>query len=238
MPDPDNPQSFNRYSYVLNSALNHTDPSGHCPDPVANGYEGSAEIICVAWFIPTTQSRVPFGPDYIGDARDFSMNSDEDASRAWAWIDANTGDLIRSEIHETCNTWGQCAGPIDDEGLYKNVIDPELQEDGSIKLTYSILCAGLRCAGAPGPDGEITFIRNDDGSFTSKGNINSFPNVEAYHFRDVNDPPDTLFRHRFVSQEELDADVTYFGTSTLGMLGVNQFEWDYSHKYKARIGGY
>ena len=201
VPDPDNPQSFNRYSYVLNSALNHTDPSGHCPDPVSNGYEGSA-------------------------------------SRAWAWIDANTGDLIRSEIHETCNTWGQCAGPIDDEGLYKNVIDPELQEDGSIKLTYSILCAGLRCAGAPGPDGEITFIRNDDGSFTSKGNINSFPNVEAYHFRDINDPPDTLFRHRFVSQEELDADVTYFGTSTLGMLGVNQFEWDYSHKYKARIGGY
>ena len=29
VPDPANPQSFNRYSYVLNSPLNFTDPSGH-----------------------------------------------------------------------------------------------------------------------------------------------------------------------------------------------------------------
>ena len=31
VPDPANPQSFNRYSYVLNSPLNFTDPSGHNP---------------------------------------------------------------------------------------------------------------------------------------------------------------------------------------------------------------
>ena len=30
VPDPTNPQSFNRYSYVRNSPLNFTDPSGHC----------------------------------------------------------------------------------------------------------------------------------------------------------------------------------------------------------------
>ena len=29
VPDPTNPQSFNRYSYVLNSPPNFTDPSGH-----------------------------------------------------------------------------------------------------------------------------------------------------------------------------------------------------------------
>ncbi len=29
IPNPTNPQSFNRYSYVLNSPLNFTDPSGH-----------------------------------------------------------------------------------------------------------------------------------------------------------------------------------------------------------------
>lgn len=30
MPSPGDPQSFNRYSYVLNSPLRYTDPSGHC----------------------------------------------------------------------------------------------------------------------------------------------------------------------------------------------------------------
>ncbi len=41
VPDPANPQAFNRYSYVLNSPLNFTDPSGH---RVSDGcdYEGCA----------------------------------------------------------------------------------------------------------------------------------------------------------------------------------------------------
>jgi len=30
IPDPANPQAFNRYSYVENRALNYIDPSGHC----------------------------------------------------------------------------------------------------------------------------------------------------------------------------------------------------------------
>jgi hypothetical protein len=35
VPEPGNPQALNRYSYVYNSPLNYTDPSGHaatCPD--------------------------------------------------------------------------------------------------------------------------------------------------------------------------------------------------------------
>jgi RHS repeat-associated protein len=36
IPDRSNPQSRNRYSYVLNNPLKYTDPSGHC-------YEGSGE---------------------------------------------------------------------------------------------------------------------------------------------------------------------------------------------------
>ena len=31
VPDPANPQSFNRFSYVFNQPLIYTDPSGHCP---------------------------------------------------------------------------------------------------------------------------------------------------------------------------------------------------------------
>ena len=30
VPDPSNPQSLNRYSYVLNNPLRYTDPTGHC----------------------------------------------------------------------------------------------------------------------------------------------------------------------------------------------------------------
>ncbi len=41
MPDPGNPQSFNRYSYVNNSPVNYTDPTGHC----LNSYDaGSADL--------------------------------------------------------------------------------------------------------------------------------------------------------------------------------------------------
>jgi RHS repeat-associated protein len=30
VPDPANPQTFNRYSYVLNNPVRYTDPTGHC----------------------------------------------------------------------------------------------------------------------------------------------------------------------------------------------------------------
>ncbi len=39
IPDPANPQSFNRYSYVLNRSVNFTDPSGHLPSDGCD-YEG------------------------------------------------------------------------------------------------------------------------------------------------------------------------------------------------------
>lgn len=36
VPEPGNPQSFNRYSYVLNSPTNYTDPSGFCAGDPSN----------------------------------------------------------------------------------------------------------------------------------------------------------------------------------------------------------
>ncbi|MBL1131640.1 MAG: hypothetical protein D8M54_24545, partial [Chloroflexi bacterium] len=37
IPNPANPQSYNRYSYVLNRALNFTDPTGHIETPFTEG---------------------------------------------------------------------------------------------------------------------------------------------------------------------------------------------------------
>ena len=34
VPAPQNPQSFNRYAYVLNSPTNFSDPTGHCPNKI------------------------------------------------------------------------------------------------------------------------------------------------------------------------------------------------------------
>jgi len=45
IPDPGNPQSFNRYSYVLNNPLRYTDPSGHVPDDTVNqGMKEAQEV--------------------------------------------------------------------------------------------------------------------------------------------------------------------------------------------------
>jgi len=41
VPQPDNPQALNRYSYVLNNPLRHTDPTGHAP---------TAAVIPPGWF--------------------------------------------------------------------------------------------------------------------------------------------------------------------------------------------
>jgi RHS repeat-associated protein len=37
VPEPGNPQSFNRFAYVYNNPLKYTDPSGHCPVCVVVG---------------------------------------------------------------------------------------------------------------------------------------------------------------------------------------------------------
>lgn len=76
VPDPGNPQSLNRYSYVLNNALKYTDPTGHAYD--AGGAagpsctDGSASYMActypeshplAGYWIGTTQAEADAGWD-------------------------------------------------------------------------------------------------------------------------------------------------------------------------------
>jgi RHS repeat-associated protein len=74
VPNPTNPQSFNRYSYVRNSPLNLTDPTGHqdiaCETNTCGGGGGSAQVIPEPSSPPT-----PLGPpmnDYYLSGSNFS----------------------------------------------------------------------------------------------------------------------------------------------------------------------
>ena len=48
VPEPANPQSYNRYSYALNSPTNYTDPTGHCTSNYDTGSQ-EMETCLSAW---------------------------------------------------------------------------------------------------------------------------------------------------------------------------------------------
>ncbi|MCA9934984.1 MAG: peptidoglycan DD-metalloendopeptidase family protein, partial [Anaerolineales bacterium] len=60
VPDPANPQSYNRYSYVLNRVLNFTDPTGHRECGAFDGCSGEA---LPALPLPTAHLPPYFIPD-------------------------------------------------------------------------------------------------------------------------------------------------------------------------------
>ncbi len=52
VPEPENPQSYNRYSYVLNSPLSYTDPTGHLNQQEIHDYFGFDtydEMLLAGW---------------------------------------------------------------------------------------------------------------------------------------------------------------------------------------------
>jgi hypothetical protein len=71
VPEPGNPQSLNRYAYVLNNPLRYVDPSGHAVDP--GGAAGGVAQKQLPWYAPIV----------IG------------AAEVWWWADANFGSFAR-----------------------------------------------------------------------------------------------------------------------------------------------
>ncbi len=70
VPDPANPQSLNRYSYVLNNPIMYTDPSGHgC---VGNNDDGD----CVEWEMENSQDYPKFKLNEIQVKRDISETNE------------------------------------------------------------------------------------------------------------------------------------------------------------------
>jgi len=186
--------------YGLGNPVRNVDPSGHCPAP--SGEYAEANIICLAGFIPTATSTG--WPPQLGDPvyfksddRGFSSNSPKDASRFWMWIDADTGSIVGQAINPTQRATGPNGTPVGPEyparsepwdttfeNLFRgyNSIKPKFGDDGSITISYNIVCSDPLCNNIMAPNGSITFRPNSSGSFDVSGNVNPFPNLEAYHW--------------------------------------------------------
>lgn len=236
VPDPSNPQAYNKYTYVYNSPLNLVDPDGHCPAPTTeNGYEGNGNIICIAAFIPTKYSQGPLGLKFLGDDRWFSSNSGLDESRFWAWIDVDTGEIVGSFIHPTVTEYeseiladlfgGECEANQCTHGQpdFTFKIAVTLTPEGIIIFEYSVLCSHPTCYLGPGLDGIIAFVPNGNGSYDAIGLTEPFPNLEAYYW-EQGELQDTLFNINNFSQEELDNDILNL-ESSYGMYGPLEY-WD------------
>jgi RHS repeat-associated protein len=83
VPDPTNPQQYNRYSYVLNNALKYTDPSGHsCYNPSMGGpcilSDGTGN----------NMSRLP-RPLYQGKNSIVSFSPIEQVPNGWRTVQVN-----------------------------------------------------------------------------------------------------------------------------------------------------
>jgi RHS repeat-associated protein len=230
VPDFANPRSLNPYAYAFNNPSNLTDPEGLCPAPLPeNGYYGDGGVICFAGFIPTAYSEGPFGLVFEGDDRWFTPNGSEEDSRAWFWIDVDTGDVIRYFVHPTTavndlpeifgRQGGQCNGrrctyPQPEWRTW--YVSTLLEESGIILFSYSFFCSHPLCYALPGPEGSLIFIPGDR-SFYASGIAEEFPNLEAYYWENGTFK-NTIFQINNYTEAELNADMGSLATA-MNMYG-------------------
>ncbi len=223
VPDPTNLLDYNRYSYVRGNPLKYTDPTGHCPKPP----EEYANAICIAGFIPTKESQgFPGGwIIYQADDRNFSSDSTGQSSRFYLWVDADSGEFIgdpKENVHSTVQLFPEqewLGGGVHEPRDSHNNFTIKQFEDGTIYVTYSVVCAGPGCLVAPGPEGELYFQPNHSGTYDVAASVERFPNLEGYHWKKGELQGDSLFQVQNFSQQELSNDLVLFET------GMKMFDW-------------
>ena len=98
IPNPVNPQAFNRFSYTYNNPLNYTDPSGHDPANCADG-----DVYCVAQYYGYQPDWSKFSSDPFQDVLNYTLyllgktkDSNANYTDADALIDILTYSLNRA----------------------------------------------------------------------------------------------------------------------------------------------
>jgi len=182
VPQPGNPQSYNRYSYSLNNPIKYIDQDGHCPRPA----ESTSSVICMALFIEP--STVQAGPLTVhGDGRSFQSDSDPGASRGYIWIDIESGEWETHMNPSGYATPGHQFAPVPNSFVYfepseSNVWDVSI--DGNlITVSYDLVISGPLEWGpgiAPHINGVVQFTVNEDGTISFAFERDGFPWAEAY----------------------------------------------------------
>jgi RHS repeat-associated protein len=235
VPEAGNALDYHRYAYVRFNPLQYTDPSGHCPQP--SGQFAKSNVICVAGFIPTQTSTGFPGLIYFrGDGRDFSNTSGREASRFWLWIDADSGEILDSYVHPTQRVSGPLGEPFGDPSPPRNQPHENLllevilgsnrfattrTENGSISLSYHVVCSDPICNNALAPDGQVNFVPDGKGSYTAYRLVNRFPNLEAYHWNQGVLQGESILRLQFFKSEEL----TYGHADWITAFGMRSYEY-------------
>ena len=127
MPDPIKPQSFNRYSYVLNSPMNLVDPSGHCYEHYEEGSEQLTECLrAVDGLVNTYYSyyHIDLGQDVDKDGvRDIWQQqlTIEDANYLnGILLEAKSEHMRQSKPtpypERECQYWENCYDPVGEYG--------------------------------------------------------------------------------------------------------------------------
>jgi hypothetical protein len=68
VPEPGNPQDFNRYSYVQNNPINYVDPSGHAMEGEHDSYSVVTNCLIVGTCEPPSPERVRETAIFVGGA--------------------------------------------------------------------------------------------------------------------------------------------------------------------------
>lgn len=180
---------------------------------------------------------------YEGDDRWFSESSGMTDSRFWVWIDADSGEIVGSFVHDTTAFDDSIFAVLVGAGLLEASCDGDtctyaqqewtydfsatLLDNGVIHFEYSVLCSHPTCYAGPGPDGGILFVPDGKGSYYVAGLTDQFPNLEGYYWEN-DELIETLFQINNFSQSELDNDLIEFG-SGLNMYGGMPFGKDFKY---------